>query len=59
MKKLILLLSLAVIANIVLAQSESSGSNDNNLEAPTNNKQYGKYLLDMNLLAPPVAPGLP
>ncbi|KAA6309436.1 hypothetical protein EZS27_039069, partial [termite gut metagenome] len=42
-----------------LAQSESSGSNDNNLEAPTNNKQYGKYLLDMNLLAPPVAPGLP
>jgi hypothetical protein len=59
MKKLVLLLSLSVVTSIVLAQSESAGSRDNSPETSANTKQYGKYLLDMNLLAPPIAPRLP
>ncbi|KAA6341169.1 hypothetical protein EZS27_011008 [termite gut metagenome] len=59
MKKLILFFLLSVITNIVFAQSELSGSDDSSLETSANNKQYGKYLLDMNLLAPPIALRLP
>lgn len=56
MKKLLWVLLLSAVAKTVFAQSELSG--DSIREMPAGHKQYGDFLLDMNLFGVPPAPKL-